>query len=225
MHTYSRACTDLVQDIPKRGPGFVCVTCYESSMTHAMCCVCVCVQAEVYDWRLNWCGFGTVFPNGDMQLATNRISKEEYPCDGVRVVDGENVVSNKAELCCGIEDNVWQQDLGGVVSKKIDTSHCCFTKKEKKLPVQCWVRMPTGCGRPLSQTTTPLEWFVDGATNEASCKARKNDYDNHCMKRDAQVEFTAKGGISNNWDVIGRNSPNAALGWFTCCSGVQALTF
>jgi hypothetical protein len=66
---------------------------------------------------------------------------------------------------------------------------------------------------------------VDGATNEASCKARKNDYDNHCMKRDAQVEFTAKGGISNNWDVIGRNSPNAALGWFTCCSGVQALTF
>ena len=179
----------------------------------------------MYDWRLNWCGFGTVFPNGDMQLATNMISKEEYPCNGVRVVDGESVVSNKAELCCGIEDNVWQQDLGGMVSKKIDTSHCCFTKKERKSPVQCWVKMPTGCGRPLSQTNTPLEWFVDGATNEASCKARKADYDYHCIKKDAQVEFKSMGGISNNWDVIGRKSLTAALQWRTCCSGVRALTF
>ena len=85
-------------------------------------------------------------------------------------------------------------------------------------PVQCWVKMPTGCGRPLSQTNTPLEWFVDGATNEASCKARKADYDYHCIKKDAQVEFTAKGiipvtwlttlrGDSEHWKLSGISAP------------------
>ncbi len=59
-------------------------------------------------------------------------------------------------------------------------------------PVQCWVQMPTGCARPLAETKTPNEWFVDGITNEAACTARKADYNNHCIKNDAKVEFTAK---------------------------------
>ena len=62
-------------------------------------------QAQVYDWRLNWCGFGTAFPSGDMRVLANQISADEYPCTGVRLVDGAKVASNRAEVCCGIEDH------------------------------------------------------------------------------------------------------------------------
>ena len=92
---------------------------------------CPCVQARVYDWSLNWCGFGTVFPTGDMQLSQKRISKDQFPCEGARVVEGNKVVSNEANICCGLEDHQWKQAGQGMVSKTIDASHCCFTKKTR----------------------------------------------------------------------------------------------
>jgi hypothetical protein len=49
----------------------------------------------VYELRTNWCGFGDVFPTGDMQLDMKQIaSVNEYPCQRARIVEGERVVSN-----------------------------------------------------------------------------------------------------------------------------------
>jgi hypothetical protein len=147
---------------------------------------------------------------------------------------GASTGPTQAGVCCGVGKPSDLNDWGGAMYTDVSTKACQFGSDPVYLtslsgkqvsPVQCWVKMPTGCGRPLSETNTPLEWFVDGATNEASCKARKAAYDNHCMKKDAQLEFKSMGGISNNWDVIGRKSLKAALGWCTCCSGVRALTF
>ena len=40
-----------------------------------------------------------------MRILANQISADEYPCTGVRLVDGAKVASNRAEVCCGIEDH------------------------------------------------------------------------------------------------------------------------
>jgi len=85
-------------------------------------------NARVYDWNVNWCGFGTVFPTGDMQLANKQITNEEYPCERARVIQGDKVESNKAEICCGIEDDEWKSAGMNQLHKKISTRHCCFKK-------------------------------------------------------------------------------------------------
>jgi hypothetical protein len=49
---------------------------------------------NVYELRTNWCGFGDLFPTGDMQLDMKQIaSVKEYPCQRARIVEGESVVS------------------------------------------------------------------------------------------------------------------------------------
>jgi len=42
----------------------------------------------IYIYLMNRCGFGTVFPTGDMLLANKQITKEHYPCERARVVQG-----------------------------------------------------------------------------------------------------------------------------------------
>lgn len=56
-------------------------------------------------WRTNWCGFGDVFPSGDMRLMNKVISRDEFPCGGVRVVDEGAVKSDEGVLCCGTSDH------------------------------------------------------------------------------------------------------------------------
>ena len=60
---------------------------------------------------------------------------------------------------------------------------------------ECWVKMPTGCDKPLAETKTPLEWFLDqsGRTDAAGCASRKGGYDKWCHRNDAQLEWTSKG--------------------------------
>jgi hypothetical protein len=55
----------------------------------------------------------------------------------------------------------------------------------------CWVRMPTGCGNALSETTTPTAWFIDPSNGGGtSCSAsRLAAFNSHCSKSDAENYF------------------------------------
>lgn len=55
-------------------------------------------------------------------------------------------------------------------------------------PPTCWMRMPTSCEKPLSETATPMVWFKDptGAASEAKCNARLADFNGHCERHDAE---------------------------------------
>jgi len=62
------------------------------------------------------------------------------------------------------------------------------------LPTQakakCWVRMPTGCARGLSETSTPLLWFVDPhSPDSAKCTSRLNAFNGHCKRSDATSQW------------------------------------
>ena len=49
---------------------------------------------------------------------------------------------------------------------------------------KCWIRMPTGCGKTLSETSTPKEWFADGSH---SCSAaRLAVFNKQCSRFDAK---------------------------------------
>ena len=87
-------------------------------------------NAAVYDYRVNWCGFGAVFPSGDMQVATGQITQDEYPCMRARTVEGNKVVSNAAQICCGKEDGQWKQK-GPNLEKKVDASSCGFSASKR----------------------------------------------------------------------------------------------
>ena len=90
-----------------------------------------------------------------------------------------------ARLC--VEDKPWKctgedDHIGNVGKVK-----SCQSPK-------CWVKMPTGCDQPLSETQTPLEWFMDqsGTTDPARCASRKGVYDKWCRRDDAQLEWRSK---------------------------------
>ena len=87
-------------------------------------------------------------------------------------------------------------------------------ERQRQSP-KCWVKMPTGCDQPLSETQTPLEWFLDqsGTTDAAGCASRKGVYNHWCQRNDAQLEWASKGshvrvGATRTWsDPILRNPP------------------
>jgi len=55
---------------------------------------------------------------------------------------------------------------------------------------KCWVRMPTGCDRSLSETSDPLNWFVyPSAGNSATCTSRLAAFNKDCSRSDAESEF------------------------------------
>jgi hypothetical protein len=57
----------------------------------------------------------------------------------------------------------------------------------------CWVRMPTGCNKALSETTTPTQWFVDPLSSSSGlCSARLGDFNTYCGKTDAVSQWTVK---------------------------------
>jgi len=52
---------------------------------------------------------------------------------------------------------------------------------------QCWVRMPTGCSQTLSETSTPMQWFVDShtsASDSSGCIARLKAFNSWCQRTD-----------------------------------------
>jgi len=120
---------------------------------------------NLYDWRVGWCGFGTVFPTGDMRLQTKSIDEDEFPCGGVRMVQGSSrdsskVVSNKAAMCCGIEDDEWKTIGGGQIAKYIDTGHCKF----KSTPAYLTSMKGTSSHWHLNGITAPVDPSEKGFT-------------------------------------------------------------
>ncbi|KAH8055453.1 calcium ion binding protein [Aureococcus anophagefferens] len=54
----------------------------------------------------------------------------------------------------------------------------------------CYVRLPSGCGSVLSETTTPAVWFVDPNNAATSCEAsRKAAFNSYCGRSDAEQEW------------------------------------
>jgi len=54
----------------------------------------------------------------------------------------------------------------------------------------CWIRMPTGCAKPLRETDTPKEWFVDPhAETEEKCNSRVSDFNNWCGRTNGMSQF------------------------------------
>ena len=50
----------------------------------------------------------------------------------------------------------------------------------------CWTRMPSGCANALSETSSPLQWFVDPTAVKTTCDgSRKSAFNAHCVKTDA----------------------------------------
>merc|ERR1712137_1247946 len=58
---------------------------------------------------------------------------------------------------------------------------------------QCWVVMPTGCSRGLSETRTPRQWFVDPFSGNAGrCSSRLSDFNRHCGRSDGKSQWGYK---------------------------------
>jgi hypothetical protein len=56
----------------------------------------------------------------------------------------------------------------------------------------CWMRMPSGCSRTLSQITTSLEWFRDkhySVSDAASCLARVSAFNSWCGRSDTEHQW------------------------------------
>ena len=51
----------------------------------------------------------------------------------------------------------------------------------------CWIQMPSGCSKVLSESTTPTMWFVDPANTGNTCSAgRLAAFNSYCGKNDAK---------------------------------------
>merc|ERR1719420_450690 len=59
---------------------------------------------------------------------------------------------------------------------------CCATSEPA-----CWIRLPTGCARKLSETTAPWFWFIDPQNSGNSCQnTRLQAFKTHCSRRDVE---------------------------------------
>jgi hypothetical protein len=58
---------------------------------------------------------------------------------------------------------------------------------------KCWLRMPTGCSKALSETTTPTQWFaVDTSpSSAATCTTKISAFNTWCGKTDAESQWAA----------------------------------
>jgi len=74
-------------------------------------------------------------------------------------------------------------------------------------PALCWMRMPSGCARGLSETSTPKTWFVDpGTSSSDECFARVDAFNNHCQKGDAEEMWGSVAGDTNSEIPCGGNA-------------------
>merc|ERR1712032_1359312 len=75
---------------------------------------------------------------------------------------------------------------------------------------QCWMTMPTGCDRKLSETDTPTEAFVDpGSRDERTCASRLPAFNRHCIRSD---------GVSV-WGPQPQPQPTTPQCWMTMPTG------
>merc|ERR1719361_2907777 len=59
----------------------------------------------------------------------------------------------------------------------------------------CWVSMPTGCAKALTETQTPQQWFVDtgaGSHDAGRCNSRLGDFNRHCGRNDGRTHWGNK---------------------------------
>jgi len=100
---------------------------------------------NVYGWS-NWrlrkgqsdaleprfCLFGDSFPTGDMRLLQHEIRQDEFPCQGMRLIEENVVKTNKAQICCGTSDSTWKV-MNGYLMKDVDTTSCNFDDSNAKV--------------------------------------------------------------------------------------------
>jgi hypothetical protein len=62
---------------------------------------------------------------------------------------------------------------------------------QKKPDKHCWVRLPTGCKKPLGETDTPEKWFIDRADeSQNECPdSRWAAFQHHCQRDDVEMIF------------------------------------
>lgn len=87
-------------------------------------------KGQVNMLKPKFCLFGEPFPTGDMRINSELIEPDEYPCNGVRVIDDGKIVSNSAKICCGKSDTTWKQKGKFNIYKEIDTSECSFLEDD-----------------------------------------------------------------------------------------------
>mmetsp|Transcript_1152 Transcript_1152/g.2257 ORF Transcript_1152/g.2257 Transcript_1152/m.2257 type:complete len:659 (+) Transcript_1152:33-2009(+) len=81
----------------------------------------------------NYCVFGSPFPSGDAMMNQGYITKEEYPCQGVRIVSKYGTVTtNEGKVCCGDSKVDWAPMTNGA-KMIVDTSACGFS--DSKTPI------------------------------------------------------------------------------------------
>ena len=61
-------------------------------------------------------------------------------------------------------------------------------------PPMCWMRLPSGCPTGLSETQEPTQWFADsaGSLSSETCRERMTQYNTHCGKTDAEINFASE---------------------------------
>ena len=74
-----------------------------------------------------YCLFGEPFPTGNMRVNLEETAPDEYPCEGIRVMDDGVVQSDQAVICCGkSEPAKWRSKGSFEIYQDIDTSKCNF---------------------------------------------------------------------------------------------------
>ena len=64
------------------------------------------------------------------------------------------------------------------------------TAENTGIAKNCWKRLPTGCNKNLSETTTPKTWFIDTRQQSAvNCAKRSVAFNKYCGKTDTQSQF------------------------------------
>jgi hypothetical protein len=130
------------------------------------------------DWKLNWCGFGDQFPSGEMQVGSGSLEEKDYPCQGVRMIQDNKVMSQTGEVCCGISDvggwetqsifvrNNWEAGYNKpAVSRRVDTSSCKF----KSSPRPVWITSLKGAHVwSLTGTASYADWSETGFTTQVA---------------------------------------------------------
>jgi hypothetical protein len=78
---------------------------------------------------------------------------------------------------------------------------------------ECWMRMPTGCSKPLGETSTPLLWFLDPyAVSADGCFWRSQEYNNYCERSNAEYDFRTKW-LSLGTTVANWLNPDVCFGY------------
>ena len=86
------------------------------------------------DYTPQFCSFGLAFPSGNALMAEDLIEKNQFPCQGVRLVENDIVSSNHGTMCCKVAKADWKSSSdGSYLEQTVNTSPCNF--KDYPTPV------------------------------------------------------------------------------------------